>query len=197
MANEKLTDLTPAAATMGVTDIIEATVDPTGTPLTRSHTGQEVVDMVNAAQGVLHVRDQQTSGTNGGGTTAGATAIRVLNTTGTNTITGASLGSNQITLPAGTYNINASAPAYKTSRHKIHLYNITDAAVEIVGTSEFSITTDSTITRSMLMGQFTIPATEVFEIRHYTQQTSASIGFGTPTSNGLVEVYTEVFITKV
>jgi hypothetical protein len=48
--------------------------------------------------------EQQTSGTNGG-TGSNGFNTRLLNTTVANTITGASLGSNQVTLPAGTYDI--------------------------------------------------------------------------------------------
>ena len=65
----------------------------------------------------LHIQDQKPQGTNGGTFTSGAWRTRDLNTVLTNTITGASLADNQITLPAGKYYVEASAPAYQTFAH--------------------------------------------------------------------------------
>ena len=64
----------------------------------------------------LHLQDQKTSGTEGGNFTSGAWNTRTLNTEVTDTI-GSTLSSNQFTLPAGTYYIEASAPAYSVGRH--------------------------------------------------------------------------------
>jgi hypothetical protein len=58
---------------------------------------------------LLHVRDEKTLAD--GGTSTSSYTKRDLNTVVTNEIAGASLSSNQITLPSGTYYINASAPA--------------------------------------------------------------------------------------
>ena len=53
----------------------------------------------------LHVRDEKAANTPGGTFTASAWQKRDLNTVKTNQISGASLASNQITLPAGTYHV--------------------------------------------------------------------------------------------
>ncbi|MFL9960469.1 hypothetical protein PQR02_04895 [Paraburkholderia sediminicola] len=142
----------------------------------------------------IHVREQQPNGTSGGGSVGAAQQTRVLNTVATNTITGASLGSNLITLPAGTYRVQASAPAYQASVHQASLYNATDSSVLVVGTSEMSVGGNNVQTRSWVVGSFTLSAAKSVSIRHYTGIASS---LGNPASDGLGEVYTEVEITKV
>jgi hypothetical protein len=60
--------------------------------------------------------ETQASGTAGGTTVATTFTKRVLNTTVYNTITGCSIASSVITLPAGTFYIEASSPLYRPGR---------------------------------------------------------------------------------
>lgn len=144
---------------------------------------------------LLHVRDEKASGTNGGTFTAGAARTRDLNQTKTNEISGASLAGNQITLPAGTYMIQASCPACDVTYHRAFLYNVTDSSDVVLGTSE-RITGSTVSNRSFIQGKFTISSTKVFEIRHLCNNTGTTFGFGIATGLG-TEVYTEVLIWKV
>jgi len=57
----------------------------------------------NFSTQLFHVRDEKSNGVAGGNFTNGAWQTRTLNTSMTNEISGASLSSNQITLPSGTY----------------------------------------------------------------------------------------------
>jgi len=141
-------------------------------------------------------RDEKTSGTAGGTSTAGTTAARTLNTTHTNTITGCSLASNQITLTAGTYRIRASAPAFICDKHKLRWYNVTDAAYSVEGTSSYSDAATNVVqTDANLVGRFTIAGTKVFELRHYIQSGRATNGLGVTIGQG-TEVYAQVEIIK-
>jgi len=146
---------------------------------------------------LLHVQDQKDAGTAGGASEATTWNTRTLNTVLTNEISGASLASNQITLPAGTYMIVASAPANKVAYHKLKLYNVTDATDILIGTSEY--TTDSTfvVTRSWVVGRFTLAAQKTLEIRHYTCASYALEGLGIATNAGVIEVYTDCQIWKI
>ena len=65
---------------------------------------------------LLHVRDEKSNGTAGGGFTSGSFQTRTLNTVMTNEISGASLASNQITLPSGTLALSSANPT-PPSRH--------------------------------------------------------------------------------
>lgn len=148
------------------------------------------------SQQMIHVRDEKTSGTSGGSSIAG-TQTRTLNTVVKNSISGASLASSQITLPAGTYRIDANAPSTTAFQHQASLYNVTDAVVALVGESEYVTNTANVQTRSYVRGEFTITGTKVFELRHYTQSAVSSIGLGQTASSGLTEIYSNVIISKV
>lgn len=148
---------------------------------------------------LLHVRDEETAGTNAGTFTTGAWRTRVLNTVKTNEITGASLAANQIVLPAGTYWIEAQAPAMKVDRHKCKLRNVTDGTDAIVGSSEFSAAAiaDGVSTNSLLAGRLTIAAAKTFELQHQCQTTFATFGLGIACNFAVVEVYAEVRLWKL
>lgn len=144
----------------------------------------------------MRVHEEQPSGTNGGGNVSGL-QTRVLNTVLANTIPGASLASNQITLPAGTYRIDASAPTGgAVVRHQAQLYNVTDAVVLVNGTSETNNAT-ATTNKSNIVGTFTLSATKALAVRHYMSTVVSPNGLGGAVSSGFPEVYTVVAITKV
>lgn len=148
---------------------------------------------------LLHIRDEKSEGTDGGTFTSGAWRKRDLNTVLTNEISGASLSSSQITLPAGTYYISAEAPYYKTdpANHKIKLWNSTNSVDILVGTSMKGGSALDATTRSKLYGRFTISSEKVIELQHRTSSTSNNTGFGGASTLGAVEVYTVVQIWKV
>ena len=136
--------------------------------------------------------------TNGGTFTSGAWRTRDLNTTVFNNITSCSLSSNQISLPAGTYIINAQAPAFDISQGQARLYNITDSSVAIQGASTYCAagTSDATAP-ALVLGAFTIAGTKTFELQHRAGETQASNGFGVDTGFGVNNVYSQITITKV
>lgn len=147
---------------------------------------------------VTIVRDEKTSGTSGGtpGST-GAWLTRSLTTTPVNGIVGASLTSNEITLPAGSYLIEGSAPAYKADGHKARLYNVTAGTTAIAGTVERSLATESQQTRSHIRGPVTLASTSVLRVEHMVG-TATSNGFGTAYgATGIAEVYTELTIRRI
>lgn len=155
---------------------------------------------------LLHVQDQKAAGTDGGTFTSGAWRTRTLNTSVTNEISGASLAANQITLPAGTYFIDASAPAAignldSAAEHKVKLRNVTDASDTLIGTTE-RIEGDNSPdirsqTRSFVKGRFTIAAEKVFELQHQTSNSMTTTGLGFAADFSVVEIYADVLIWKV
>lgn len=146
---------------------------------------------------LLHIQDQKTSGTEGGTFSSGY-QTRVLNTVVTNEITGASLGSNQITLPSGTYIVDARGAAKVVNEHNVAWYNVTDASYTLIGMSAFSVSGGGYAqTTSTVFGKFTISAQKVFELRHYAQTTRNTDGFGNATADSQAERYADVRIWKV
>lgn len=145
---------------------------------------------------LLHVRDEKTAGTAGGTLTSGSRQTRVLNTVKTNEISGASLSSNQITLPAGTYFAIGRSPGYTCGLHKIFLRNTTDGADLLNGANAYA-TPSGNQTDSVVQGRFTISAEKVLEIQHMVETTRSTDGAGDDCNLGAAEVYSEIMIWKV
>lgn len=143
---------------------------------------------------ILVVRDEKTSGTNAGASIFG-TQQRTLNTVVINTISGASLSSNNVTLPAGTYLVEASTPAFNANAHQASLVNVTDS-ITYTGTSETASSSGGCATKSFIDTYFTITSAKVFKINHFTTTVNAT-GLGPNTSSGLPEVYTVAKFTKI
>lgn len=136
------------------------------------------------------------SPTDGGTFTSGAWQTRVVNTTQFNNITGASLAANQITLPAGTYEVTASGAANSCSQHVLALYNVTDAAHTMYGSSAYSAAGNPS-TNSVIMGRFTIASTKVFELRHRCAVTVATTGYGYDSTFSITNIFAQVAFQKV
>ena len=141
--------------------------------------------------------DLKTNNTAGGTFTSGAWRTRDLQTTGLNQITGASLASNQITLPAGTYVVDAYAPFYRTDTTQAAFYNITDSSFTIVGQTGYIAGNMEVQTASIVSGAFTIAAQKVFELQHIAATTRSTTGFGQNNGNSVGEVYSIITIAKV
>lgn len=150
-------------------------------------------------QSLLHIQDQKTAGTDGGSFSSGAWRTRDLNTEMTDEI-GSTLTSNQFTLPAGTYYIEARAPGHGVGYHKAKLRNITDSSDVLIGStvrSRLASESGSTVTNdSVITGRFTIADTKTFEIQHICSDTYAE-GFGRGNNFSVIEVYTDVRVWKV
>lgn len=163
-----------------------------------SATDSRKVLLANLARPILHVYDEKSAGTAGGTATSGSWETRTLNTAATNEITGASLASNQITLPAGTYYIDARAPAFRCGAHKIKLYDTTGTADLLIGAPINSRTDENgAATVSFLRGRFTLSTESVLEVRHQVTTTRATDGYGQAAGFSTVERYTDVVITRV
>jgi hypothetical protein len=144
------------------------------------------------------VCDLKASGTAGGTATAAAWNTRTLNTVRANTITGASLAGNVLTLPAGTYKYSGSAPAFLAGGHQMRLYNQTDSAQIDAGSTERAGTGDDTVTRSVGRGQFVLGATKNIVMQHYLASNSGGTNaLGLALSSGAGEMYAELHLEKV
>jgi hypothetical protein len=149
---------------------------------------------------LLQVQDQKASGTNGGTFTSGAWQTRELNTVVTNGISGASLASNAITLPAGSYYVEATGIAWRVGVNRVRLQNTTGSATLLTGLSEFAGITESgseTTSAAQVTGNFSLSVTSTVELQHRCGNTYANRGFGDPSSFGTNELYADVRIWRV
>ncbi len=143
------------------------------------------------------IEDQKPSGTHGGNASTGANT-RNLNTFVRNVGSLASLSSDQFTLPAGTYLIAWSAPAWRIDQHQSLLRNLTDGFYPGIGSSEYATSAaDTPVTRSVGSVVLTFASTKVFAIHHMALTARATTGFGVAGNFGTGERYTRVEITKL
>jgi hypothetical protein len=146
------------------------------------------------SESYMIVEDQKSSGTNGGSPSAGVRNTRTLNTVEENTIFGASLATNQITLPAGKYFITAKSIGSYTS-HKLFFRNVTDSTDALIGTNGNGDSASGYNTFSLAEGVLTLTSTKVFQIEHYFQGSGGSV-MGYANSQG-TEIYSRVIIKKI
>jgi len=146
---------------------------------------------------VFSAHDSKSSGVDAGTFTSGGWRTRTINTELQNTITSASLASNQITLPAGTFYLDASAPAFQTSSNNLRWYNITDSTSVATGTNSYAQYQTDVMMNASLRCTFTIAASKIFELQHYGAVTKSTSGFGVAGGLGYNEIYAQISIIKV
>lgn len=148
-------------------------------------------------QNYAHFQHSVSSGSNGGSSSATTYNTRTINTTVTNNITGCSLASNKITLPAGTYQIEANSVAFVVGATRLRWRNTTDGTTTLLGTSNDTGSSADHQSPVSVSGQFTIAGTKDFELQHYTQSARATNGLGDPVSSGENEIYADIRIWKI
>ena len=162
--------------------------------LIQATTGKLDTSRFETSQQIMHVRDEKPTGTAAGTFTAGAWRTRDLNTVKTNTIPGASLANNQITLPAGTYDILAGAAAVQTSGNTAQIVTSTGQTL-LVGINSYARVDNSAFCLAPVSGRIILSQTTILELQHR----SISTGYlGNANSiAGIPEIYAEVFIRRI
>jgi len=145
----------------------------------------------------LIFKDIKSAGTDGGTFTSGAWRTRDLNTEQYNGIAGASLLGNQMTLPEGTYEIFADAPAVGVDTNQIKLYNITDSADTLIGSSGYANDNYPSQVKTTIIGIFIVLSEKIFEIQHKCSLSKSANGLGHTADLGVPEVYTQVRLRKI
>lgn len=162
-----------------------------GTPL------EQAVSELDAAHGhnYIHIEDQKTpAGTDGGTFTSGAWRTRDLNTivSDDNSLV-VSLSTNQITLVAGTYRVDAWCPAFEVDDNQVRLQNITAASTLLLGKVGRAFNDSGSAIGSYHLhvgGKVTVAASQVLELQHRGSDNKTDFGFGIGANFG-----TEIFST--
>ena len=153
----------------------------------------------NIGQNRLFIQGTTGSGVKEGGITAGNWTKRKLNNFSSNGcfigITGASLSSNQLTLPTGRYYVDVSAPGHGIGVFTIRLQSITGTSISINGTSEYSSSSGGagayTQTRSVIKGKIVLATTTVLEVQQKCTSSNTDDGLGHAGGiSGVDNVYT-------
>jgi hypothetical protein len=146
----------------------------------------------------LCYQDQKASGTVSGTFTAGAWQTRTLNTELVDTAGLGSLSANQITLPLGSYQVLARAPANGVGTNQARLRNVTDGATLVTGENSYS-NGNGDLCIATVAGAFSLSATKAVELQHYCTTTKATNGLGIEVGGGIpgtIEIYATVELWK-
>jgi hypothetical protein len=111
--------------------------------------------------------ETQAANTNGGTSASGSFIKRTLNTTVKNDISGCSIASSVITLPAGTYYVIARAPTNQTAQVQAKIRNTTDGTDLALSGSGYNPPSTSANIDSTIQGFFVLAASK----RHRTTNT--------------------------
>ena len=149
------------------------------------------LDKIMVASGYIVAKDYKPSGTSGGAFTSGAWQRRVLNTLETDTLGVASLASNAMILPAGTYQCQASAPAFRVGSHQTRLRNINLSTTLVIGCTAFAESRSyGDVSRSFLSGRFTLATPASVCVEHRCTASNSTHGFGLASSFDIPGLYT-------
>lgn len=148
---------------------------------------------------IYRLSDQKATATNGGTFTAGAWQTRDLNTQVDTGGASCSLATNQFTLTAGTYKLEAYAQAFRVEQHMVRIQNITDATTLILGASSYAKNNNGAGSNIGYAGiGFTIATTKTYELQHRCTTDRTTDGFGVPSGfAGITETFSIVMITRL
>ena len=147
---------------------------------------------------LLHVNETQAPGVKGGSIAAAGLNIRVLNNTVTNTIPGASRTGAQVTLPAGTYEVEARSVSFQTGRARLSLFDVTNNTVKLLGMGSFGSFVDQIQPGQFLIGHLVVTTPSIFELHQFFEVDEPSdFGLGVEVNDGDTEIYAELLIWKV
>lgn len=145
----------------------------------------------------MRVTDRKASGTHGGVAITGL-QTRVLNTVEFNSIPGAALAGNTVYLPGGAYQIRGFGAACRVKGHQAQLWNTTDNAYEIAGSSAYANAGADVNTNSEISGRLVFAVAKSFQLRHAIESGADSFArFGLPSSPGGTEIYSALDFIKI
>ena len=140
--------------------------------------------------------DEKADNVGGGTFTSGAWRTRDLNTKIADPDSIVSISSNQFTLGAGSYLIEAVATAKECNRHIARIYNATTTTVVAYGMSAHASSGGSVTDTATVTARVTITGDTAFEIQHWCQSSRTSYGLGLANDASVVNKYTTVKIFK-
>lgn len=140
--------------------------------------------------------DQKPTGTHGGTSIAGV-QVRTLNTVILNKI-GATLASNVVTLPAGTYEIEWDATSSVVAGHTTQLRNVSTGVVIAQGVTQYMAAGGGQYgSISPGRAEVTFATATQIQLEHYTQTAVATIGLGQSGAASGVSIYARLRARKL
>lgn len=131
-----------------------------------------------------------------GGSSAAGWNVRPLTHTAHNTIQGCSLSSNEVTLPAGTYWMEATGNIYNSGRLRLVVADALTAEILVIGPGDYTETSGFTTCRCS--GMVTIPDSKQVVLRQSCGGGVATEGLGLAGNVvGINNIHAELFIWRI
>lgn len=182
----------------GAAVVSSATFNAVGAGATLTDVGGVATLTIPGELPTLLVTDQKANNVEGGTSVTATQNQRDLNTVEKNTITGASLAADQVTLPAGDYHVSAlSTGGLSELRIKLRLRDTTGNANLVIGLNIFNDQSDPGVFMCGLDGFFTLGVESVLELQMFTQIGKATNGMGLAGNSGDPEIYTTLQFEKL
>lgn len=150
---------------------------------------------------LFHLQHTASTGSAGGTASSGAFRTRPLTDVLTNEITGASVASNVVTLPAGTYRFDGyailamTATDGGTSYYGKHRLQNTSSSTTLGHSSPLWVYNTASQGPTFFSGTFTLASTSTIELQYYISVTQIG-GLGQP-SSASPEVYADLKFWKI
>jgi hypothetical protein len=138
------------------------------------------------------IEEQQPSGTAAGTGSTTAFITRNLNQIVRNNGSIASLSSGQVTLPAGAYYAEYTAPAYSVNFYQARLQNITAGATIGYGESGITASASGVVVKSDGAVEFTLASTSAIAVQMRIGTSNSTSDFGRGAGFGNTEVYSRL-----
>ena len=152
--------------------------------------------VLNGSSGGLVMNVQHQNAGNGGSSVSGSWQQRPL-TEVSNTIPGASLAANVITLPAGTYKVVGYQMLSSSGEFKCRIRDTGDTTTYLVGSNAGTIGAASAVIPTNINGVFALGAETGVEFEYYCTLSQGTTGLGRNISSGETNVYADLMIEKV
>ncbi len=140
--------------------------------------------------------NQQSNNTNGGAAATTTWTVHTLNTEVENDITGCSLSSNQVTIPAGTYRVKAMHQHFDSDTVRLR-FRSTTTSKEVKSLNSEHAQVDGVGVAPVAEGIITLTSAEIFELSYYRDTNATAQDLGVPANAGDTEIYGRVIIEDI
>jgi len=162
-----------------------------------AHIADDAITPAKIDRQIFIVEYNRTSGTAAGGSTAGSWQDRTIDTSVVNTIPGASLSSNQIVLPVGSYEVTGWCTSFRTGTTGSRLRDDGDTTTYAISSAAYGDTSDGDNILNHFNDYFTLGSSTTLDLQTKGGTTQGTDGFGRAASTGEQEIYVQLKFIKV